>query len=369
MPDPKEVITEKYNRLIAEGLDKAYKKFELNNRLSLDIGKDRFVFVSDHHKGMQDKADNFHDCQEHYHAALEYYFNNGYTLIVMGDAEELWECRPSPVVKKYASTLKLEAGFNDVKRYYRVHGNHDDYWKEKGTVAKHLVPVFGGAFPFYNSLKIDVKENGSLLGELFIVHGNQGTLDSDRYSKYSKFFVRVFVRNFQRIFGIAGTSPKNDPRMRDINNAAMYNWASNRSGTALIAGHTHHPVFISRDLAGKIEAEADLLKEKLDEAKGSENAFLISDISEQYEGKKKELAEVKTKNTVTEPFRKTKPCYFNTGCCSFGDGDMTAIEISEGMIRLVRWPDDNKMPHKKILEAADLKSAVFSHLGPVPAAH
>src|ERR687886_404857 len=43
------------------------------------------------------------------------------------------------------------------------------------------------------------------------------------------------------------------------------------------------------------------------------------------------------------------PCYFNTGCCSFGDGDITGIEIAGGEIRLIRWLDDNEDPHPKIL--------------------
>jgi hypothetical protein len=32
------------------------------------------------------------------------------------------------------------------------------------------------------------------------------------------------------------------------------------------------------------------------------------------------------------------PCYFNTGCCSFGDDNITGLEITGGSIRLVRWP-------------------------------
>ena len=32
------------------------------------------------------------------------------------------------------------------------------------------------------------------------------------------------------------------------------------------------------------------------------------------------------------------PCYFNTGCCSFPDGDVTGLEIADRQIRLVRWP-------------------------------
>jgi len=54
-----------------------------------------------------------------------------------------------------------------------------------------------------------------------------------------------------------------------------------------------------------------------------------------------------------------KPCYFNTGCCSFSDGDITGIEIESGKIRLVRWPDDQGKPRRKILEEGDLTN-IFS---------
>ena len=58
------------------------------------------------------------------------------------------------------------------------------------------------------------------------------------------------------------------------------------------------------------------------------------------------------------------PCYFNTGCCSFPDGDITGIEIADGAIRLVRWPANlHEMvdgvggieAQKRILEEAPLE--------------
>jgi hypothetical protein len=58
------------------------------------------------------------------------------------------------------------------------------------------------------------------------------------------------------------------------------------------------------------------------------------------------------------------PCYFNTGCCSFPDGDITGLEIADGAIRLVRWPANIKElvadgsgvdTHRRILEEAVLE--------------
>ena len=52
-----------------------------------------------------------------------------------------------------------------------------------------------------------------------------------------------------------------------------------------------------------------------------------------------------------------KPCYFNSGCCSFDDGVCTGIEFADGVIRLVRWPDDQGQPRKQILREACLQQA------------
>ena len=49
-----------------------------------------------------------------------------------------------------------------------------------------------------------------------------------------------------------------------------------------------------------------------------------------------------------------QPCYFNSGCCSFSDGDITGIEISDRCIRLVRWSGSSGRPERHLLREADL---------------
>ena len=34
---------------------------------------------------------------------------------------------------------------------------------------------------------------------------------------------------------------------------------------------------------------------------------------------------------------KPVPCYFNTGCCKYADGDITGMELLDGELRLVKW--------------------------------
>ena len=52
------------------------------------------------------------------------------------------------------------------------------------------------------------------------------------------------------------------------------------------------------------------------------------------------------------------PCYFNTGCCSYGDGDVTGIEISGGLIRLVRWLNDESKPEVRELANEPLREVL-----------
>ena len=49
-----------------------------------------------------------------------------------------------------------------------------------------------------------------------------------------------------------------------------------------------------------------------------------------------------------------KPCYFNGGCCSFSDGQVTGMEIAEGQIRLVQWMMREGKASRAILDSADL---------------
>ena len=51
---------------------------------------------------------------------------------------------------------------------------------------------------------------------------------------------------------------------------------------------------------------------------------------------------------------KTSPCYFNTGCCRFSDGDITGIEIEGGDIRLIKWGSQNGQIERRELERSRL---------------
>ena len=344
MGGKKEKGYERFERKLHKGSERSYALAKKQkNELNVCSEQARVVIFSDHHRGERNGADDFMGCEKAYSAALGYYLELGYTLIVLGDAEELWECSPGPVVRPYGGTLLLEAEFHKQNRYHKIFGNHDDYWEKASGVQKLLRPIFGSSPPVKENLRLLFDQGQELVCELFLVHGHQGDYLSDQNRKISKWFVHNIWRPFQRLTKIKLTTPAKDYALRDKQSIAMYRWAEKKKDLVLVAGHTDLPVFESMDHIGAI-------------GKDIEKARAAGDLRRLAELRAKiELARAREREQGGPGFSMLKPCYFKTGCCSFSDGDVTGIEIAEGEIRLVRWPDDSGEPKPKILAHTELK--------------
>jgi UDP-2,3-diacylglucosamine pyrophosphatase LpxH len=339
-----------YQRQVKEALDRVLQASR-GSALEVDLDTGRWIIFSDLHKGTRDNADDFQDCENAYHAALGYYLELGYQLIVLGDVEELWEENAAPVLEKYRSTLELEAEFHKQGRYWRFWGNHDDSWRFPELVKKHLDPLYPDV-EVHEGLVLSCNHQGNKLGEILLVHGHQGTAASDRFGWLSRIFVRYVWRNVQRVFKMRINTPASDWDLRKLHNIALYNWAVKQEGLILIAGHTHHPVFDSSLRLKRLERGLSQARKK------SDNSAQVAQLRAELE-----YAEVRESRAG---FTMSQPCYFNTGCCCFDDGDITGLEIADGLIRLVRWPDNDGHPKFKLLAEADLVNDVFdsvAHIG------
>lgn len=345
---------------VAKALDAAFTRAQAReseddkNRVNVDVNSAKYIIFSDHHKGNRDGADDFRVCERTYNAALAYYYNLGYTLVVMGDVEELWEERPKTVLNAYPHTFALEGKFHKDGRYLRFWGNHDDDWSYPDLVKKLLVPALGGGdLSIHESLIMHVMDGAEELGRIFLTHGHQGTVESDKIAPISKFFVRYLWRPLQRIVKYSLNTPAKDFQLRHAHDSAMYSWSKDQEKVVLIAGHTHRPVFKSESHETSIRKSLQENEAKLAEKPGNldlqkENALLAAELEwilAQNLGAPADLPVIELE----------KPSYFNTGCCAFSDGDVTGLEISDGEIRLVRWPDDEDAPKPKELVRASLE--------------
>jgi len=334
---------------IARGLDAALARA---TRQTWDADADRVIVFSDLHRGQGDHADDFRLCAGTYRRAIAFYFDAGYRLVTLGDAEELWEGWPRKVLPTYRELLDLENRFHRAagERFFKIWGNHDDLWQYRAQVSRHLAPIFGElAVP--EGLDLTVTRTGAPPGRVFLVHGHQGTGSSDRWGGISRHFVRWIWRPVQRLFKISLNTPATDFEIRDRHDRAMYEWAAGRNDLVLIAGHTHNPVFVSKPHVATLERVHDHVLETPSEADRADR--LDREIS---------WARIEASSDGGDGGARDRGCYFNTGCCCFSNGDITGIEIADGEIRLVRWTTDTADPGSRILEARPL-AAVFAELG------
>lgn len=343
-------------RLIQDELDRVYQELKAPDTGSkdFDLSSDRFIIFSDQHRGARNGADDFRRCERAYNAALAYYYHMGYTLVVLGDAEELWEERPGPVVHTYRHTLSLEARFHKAGRYLRVWGNHDDDWRFPDKVERHLTPLFGEVpLPVPEGHLFRVHNEGESLGEMLLVHGHQGSATSDRFAGLSKFFVRYLWRPFQRLTNYSINTPATDWSLRATRDLGMQQWAAAQEApTLVICGHTHRPVFASQTHVDQLARELEAVRGKL-ETRPNDTSLRaeVSLLEAEIEWVRSQGEQEPDLEGTSEA---AKPHYFNTGCCSFLDGDVTGFELAEGEIRLVRWPDNTDTPRPQILRSAPL---------------
>jgi hypothetical protein len=136
-----------------------------------------------------------------------------------------------------------EAEFHRQGRYERFWGNHDDYWGHPADVEKRLWRYYP-QLKVREALKLRITSGGERLGLLFLAHGHQGTVESQRFAWFSKLIVRHIWRPLQRRFGFSATTPATSWDLRARHNQALFTWArSHPAKPVLVAGHTHKPVF------------------------------------------------------------------------------------------------------------------------------
>jgi hypothetical protein len=169
---------DKFQQQIAAGMSRTFDD-PATEEEELNLESARLVVFSDLHKGSRDASDDFRRSERAYQAALGYYLEQGHTLFTLGDVEELWKYTPLEVIGAYPQSLELEGEFHRRGRYARFWGNHDDLWRHPDGVSKRLDRFYPG-IKVREALKLRVRGEGEELGLIFLVHGHQGTLDSER---------------------------------------------------------------------------------------------------------------------------------------------------------------------------------------------
>jgi predicted phosphodiesterase len=308
--------------------------------LPFEVNKDKFIVLSDQHKGARDGADIFALAEKNYLAALEYYYNRHFFYINLGDSEELWENLFITVKRHNKATFEAEKKFIRRRSFIKIFGNHDLDWSNKLLAPINLKQIYGKNIPIYEGavLKTTIKEKPL---EIYMTHGHQGDLQSDG-NWFSKWFVSNIWGPFQAFLRINPNTPANNDQLKTDHNRIMYEWSSKQENVVFITGHTHQPVFRSL-------THLETLYEKLAIAKKAGNEAAIDKI-------RKQITKLEIKGDNTPDFAGYLDTYFNSGCCCFDDGDITGIELTEGCIRLIKWQYGlHKTSERIVLEECKLE--------------
>lgn len=305
-------------------LDNLWNKDE--NTITLATRNKKYAIISDLHMGNGGESDDFKENEKATVNALKYYRNNGYTLILLGDIEELWQFSADEVVSEYNdSVYKYMRDFGD-KNIYRVFGNHDIDWKTSDPIRK------AQNNNVYEGIKLkDINGNQ----KIFLIHGHQGTKDSDKYSAISRGFVRIY-RDIEPHMKLDKTAAFPRSPVLTSYERERYRWAK-KNKLILICGHSHRAVFCSRTKIDEIRKELQsVIAKTLKNANASTMGILLL---EKKKLEDKLIDEALLNRNVDFGVKNPAPNYFNTGCGLYSDG-VTLLEIEHDTIRLVKWHRD-----------------------------
>ncbi|MFD2863622.1 metallophosphoesterase [Mucilaginibacter antarcticus] len=300
--------------------------------------KDKFILLSDQHKGSRDGGDIFRRSVNNYLAALEHYNNEGYTYINLGDSEELWGNIFQTIKRHNKNTFEAEKKFLARKAFIKIFGNHDLYWDNDPLAIVSLLQIYGEQIKVYEGAVLQTTVKGKDIS-IFLTHGHQGDLQSDG-NWFSKWFVSGVWGPLQSYLHINPNTPAYNDQLKTDHNRLMYEWSSKRKDTILITGHTHQPVF-------KSMTELESMYEKLSRATAEEAIPL-----------QEKIGRLHLQDGKSPDFKGYLDTYFNTGCCCFDDGDITGIEIDQGCMRLIKWTKKAGNRQRVVLDEsklADLK--------------
>jgi predicted phosphodiesterase len=316
--------------------------------IPFDIRSGRFIIFSDQHKGGRNGADDFMMAESNYLAALAFYNEKNFTFINLGDSEELWENTIWKVKKKNIATFEAEKNFLKKEKYIKVYGNHDLYWDMSPFAPIDLKNMYGEEVKIYEGVVLETEIKNSTSGKpttpliIFLTHGHQGDAQSDG-NWFSKTFVSLVWAPMQSLLRINPNTPAYNAEKKTLHNSIMYDWSATHSNLLLVTGHTHQPVFKSLTLLEKLYKDYQY-------ASTGKNEEQLTVIAEKIRKVEKEFT------AVSVDYMNMKPSYFNTGCCCFSDGDITGIEIEDGMIRLIKWKKIENNSTREILEEVSLEA-------------
>lgn len=235
------------------------RSFEGVPRLPLN-SHTKYVLISDCHRGTGTTNDNFLKNQHLYFAALQHYYQAGFTYIELGDGDELWENRSlGQIIETHGNVFDLLSRFQKQNRLYMLYGNHDIVKKSRRYTARNcsIFPCGCGNSPhreekpllpnmqFYPGI---VLEHCAAFGarDIYLTHGHQADFLNSALWPLSRFLVRYVWKPLERYGVLDPTSAAKNYTRKRRTEQRLQRYASEK-GITMITGHTHRPALSMGD--------------------------------------------------------------------------------------------------------------------------
>ena len=284
----------------------------------------RVVIFSDLHMGDGGRNDEFRHNAGMLRTILEsHYLEQGYSLVLNGDVEELLKFDYESIVKAWSDFYDLFLRFRKNGFFWKLYGNHDirlldldDY-----RLAASLV----------ESLAFQYRGN-----TLLLYHGHQASAFLNGPCSIFSRALFYILRYLAKPAGIRNYSVSYDSRKRFAIEKSVYEF-SNRAKIISIIGHTHRPLFESLSKVDYLDYRIESLCRTYHSTSLKQQALIEKEI---FETRKK--LDACGRKVFRRSLRSGRygtvviPSIFNSGC-TIGKRGVTALEIADGMIRLVYW--------------------------------
>lgn len=270
----------------------------------------KFVIMSDVHRGLGKRADDFSKNKDLFLDTLKNYYDKEFSYIELGDGEELWENRSfKDIILANLDVYLLLKKFNDKDRLHLTYGNHDKAKQNekylKDNLHKYKISDKYGEKPLCSNAKVHealILNHKHYKGDILLVHGHQTDFFNNKLWYLSRFLVRHLWKHLESIGVQDPTRTAQVYSKKKAVERKITEWIL-QTRHMVIAGHTHKPMF-------------------------------------------------------SEP---GAPPYFNDGSC-VTHGAITAIEIENGKVCLVKWSRSKSILEKSILAGPTKIQKYFSEI-------
>jgi len=278
----------------------------------------KVLIISDFHMG-SGKRDDFRHNGEMVRSILEdYYFKNGWYLVLNGDIEDLAKFSYNAIRSEWAAMYTIFDLFASVGRLYKIIGNHDE----------DLIFEANYPYPLYDAVRIETSHT-----PFYVYHGHQS---SRVYTSFNN-IVRLSLRYFLKPIGIRNISSARSPHRRFHVERQAYKFSLDNNCISVI-GHTHRALFESLGRFDFIKFEIERLCRNYPSSGGEERERISKEVA----ALRGELGKLKRKDRL-EGSRLSLygdelplPCLFNSGS-AIGKKGINAIELTNENIALVYW--------------------------------